>query len=529
MAHREGVAARRNDLHSGEMRQVSVGGADVLLVRLGDAYHALPARCPHYGGPLAEGVLSGHRVVCPWHHACFDVRTGDLLEPPALDALPRYEVRLDGDEVLVRVPEEAGDRRTPAMARRDPRDPRTFVVLGGGAAGAFAVEALRENGFTGRLLLVTRERHVPYDRPNCSKEYLSGEAPEEWMFFRPAAFYDEHDIERWHERTVAGVDAAARTLTFEDGEGLGYDGLIVCTGGVPRTLPVSGADLAGVHTLRSYDDSTALREAARQVDRVVVVGASFIGMEVAQSLKHLGVAHVTVVAPEAVPFGRVFGERVGRMVQARHEAHGVRFHLGRQVAAFEGEGRRVRRVRLDDGTVLDAGLVVVGAGVRPAAAFLNGVSHTADGAVVVDEYLQAADGLYAAGDIAAFPDWRTGRPIRVEHWRLAAQHGRLAAANLAGARTPYRGVPFFWTVQFGLALRYVGHADGWDDVVYDGEPEGDAFVAYYARDGRVLAACGAGRDADLAAVEALMHRDLLPPPEVLRRGGVDLAGLLRQG
>jgi len=526
MSFNEAVVARRSDLANGEMKQVSVGETVVLLIRRDDRFHAYQAHCTHYGAPLAEGVLSGERIVCPWHHACFHVASGDQLEPPGLDSLEVYEVRVDGDDVVVRVPAEPQNRRILPMGRRQEADTRTFVVLGGGAAGEYAVEALRQKDFGGRILMITREAETPYDRPNCSKDYLQGQAPEEWMFLRGDDFYEAHQIERMHGRTVIRLDATRRLLEFNDGSQQNFDGLIICTGGVPRKLGAPGEDLNGVFTLRSYADSSAMLEAGRAARNAVVIGASFIGMEVAWSLKALGIENVTVVAPEEIPFARVFGDRVGNMVRGIHEENGIRFRLTRTVVEFRGRGH-LSEVVLDDGTILPADMAVIGIGVRPATEFIEGLEKAGDGSIIVDDRLRAADGIYAAGDIARFPDWRTGNLIRVEHWRLACQHGRIAGYNLAGVDTPYRSVPFFWTMQFGTSIRYVGHATSWDEIIYDGSPDDRKFVAFYVEDGHVLAASACGRDRDLAAIEELFRRDRMPSPDELRRGGIDYPALLK--
>jgi NADPH-dependent 2,4-dienoyl-CoA reductase/sulfur reductase-like enzyme len=400
------------------------------------------------------------------------------------------------------------------------------VVLGGGAAGAYAVEALREAGFTGRVVLITQEHNLPYDRPNCSKDYLQGEVEEAWMPLRSEAFYAERAIEVMQGRRVVRADAEAKTLRFEDGEALSYDTLILCTGCTPRRLDVPGTDLDGVMILRSYADSNVLREAAQHSTRAVMVGASFIGMEVAYSLRKLGL-DVTVVESEPVPFARTLGQQVGKRLQAEHETHGVRFYLDSTVRALEGE-QAVERVVLKDGTVLDAELVVIGIGVEPATDFLHGLERATDGSVVVDASLYAGAEVYAAGDIAQFPDWRSGEPVRIEHWRLACQHGRLAGYNAAGRSLTYRSVPYFWTVQFDINLHYVGHATKWDDIIYDGDPQGEQFMAYYIRADTVRAVVGINRSRDLAAIHELMRRELLPVPEVLRQGSFDPVALLRE-
>lgn len=524
MEYNEFPLANTSDLRAGEMKEVSAGGTRILLARVGDEYHAVGATCPHYGAPLAEGALCGTRVVCPWHHACFDVTTGGLAEPPALDSLPRYEVRVEGGRVLARVPDEAKDRVPPRMARRDGSDARLFVILGAGAAGYAAAQTLREDGFRGRVALVTREDRAPYDRPNLSKDYLQGNAEPEWMPLRAEEFYKEHDIELLCGREVTRVDAAAKTVTFYGGDTLAYDALLVATGGSPRRLNIPGSDLRNVCLLRSFSDADIVIETARRSQHCVVVGASFIGMEAAASLRARGL-DVTVVAPSREPFETTLGPEVGALFRRAHEAQGVSFKLGSIVYRFEGTSV-VEAVTLEGGERIEADMVLAGVGVHPATGFLAGVTLDEGGAVVVDAHMRAADGLYAAGDIASFPDPRTGERVRIEHWRTAQQQGRVAAHNMAGRGTAFDGVPFFWTRQFDTGLLYVGHAPRWDEIIYQGDVAAQDFLAFYVKDGRALAAAGVNRDRDMAAVEELIRLNLMPGADELKGGATDFAGLL---
>lgn len=525
MNEREAKVARTDDLKDGEMRQVAVQGTEILLVRIDGRFHAIGAHCTHYGAPLVDGVLCGRRVVCPWHHACFDVTTGDLEEPPALDALPRYQTRIEDGHIIVSLPEDVADRRVPQMSRRAPNDARLFIILGGGAAGYMAAQTLREDGFTGRILLVSDDGHLPYDRPNLSKDYLAGNLGADALPLRSEEFFREHEIEIELNRKVARVEAANKIIRFSDGASLRYDALLVATGGEPRTLPAPGADLGNVFTLRNRDDAERIIASLGTARRAAVIGASFIGMETASSLAARGLS-VTVVAPESVPFEHTLGAEIGALFQKLHEENGVRFKLGAKLARFEGQ-RRVEAVILESGERIEADLVIVGAGVKPATEFLEGVEKTKDGRVVVDNRLRAAEDLYAAGDIASFPDARTGERVHIEHWRTAMQQGRVAAHNMAGHEAIYASVPFFWTQQFGLVLGYVGHAPGWDELLIWGSIEARDFLAFYARGGRVLAAAGVMRDRELAAVEELMRLDRLPSAEELRRQKIDLAKLLQ--
>ncbi|HWT03332.1 MAG TPA: FAD-dependent oxidoreductase [Pyrinomonadaceae bacterium] len=508
---REITVATTGELKDGEMKQVSADGTDILLARVNGKHHAVGAHCPHYGAPLAEGALCGERIVCPWHHACFNVTTGDLEEPPALDSLPRYEVRVEGASVVVSLPDGVADRRTPLMTRRDASaDGRLFVILGGGAAGYTAAQTLREDGFQGRILMITREDRLPYDRPNLSKDYLQGHAEPQWMPLRADEFYAEHDIEVMLGKEVVRVDAAEKNVTFKDGGTLACDSLLVATGGAPRRLDVPGSDLKNIFVLRGFHDTDAIINAARKDSRVVIIGASFIGMEAASSLAARKLS-VTVVAPDRVPFEKTLGAEIGSLFRQIHEAHGVQFKLGVSASRFEGDGA-VKTVVLDSGERVEVDLVVVGVGVRPVTAFLEGVQLHKDGGVFVDRHLRAADGVYAAGDIAYFPSLITNERHRIEHWRTAQQQGRVAAHNMAGRAVEYDGVPFFWTRQFDAGLLYVGHAASCDEIIFKGDVRSQDFLAFYVKDDRVLGVAGMNRDREMAEIEELMRLNRMPVP-----------------
>lgn len=503
------AAAKLSELKSGEMKEIEAGDAKILLARVGDKCYAVGATCPHYGAPLIDGALVGSRIICPWHHSCFDAATGDLLDPPALDALPGYAVRIEGDEIFIDLPDAPTDRRTPEMSRLEPAaDRRVFVIIGGGAAGYMAAQTMREDKFQGRIVIITRENHAPYDRPNLSKDYLQGSAEPEWMPLRPDEFFDENDIEILFGKEVVKVDPAAKRITFKDGESLSYDRLLMATGGSPRRLNVPNSDLANIFILRSFDDADAIIETVEGAKRAVVIGASFIGMEAAFSLKKRGLG-VTVVAPEKVPFEKIMGAEIGHVFHALHEQNGVEFRLGAGVKSFEGD-RQVKAVILDSGERIETDLVVVGVGVKPAAEFIDGLELHPDGGVMVNKYLQIAEDLYAAGDIAHIPDERTGESVRIEHWRYALQQGRTAAHNMAGNQTAFTSVPFFWTTQFDATLLYIGHAKDWDEIVFQGSPKEQDFLAFYVKDQKVLAVAGMNRDREMAELEELMRLDQMP-------------------
>ncbi len=496
MQHEIEVAALEA-VEPGGMKQVEVDGEKILLLRDGDAVRAVGATCPHAGGPLVQGVRNGGRIVCPWHKAAFCIRTGAVQDPPALDALPRYDVRVDAGRIFLAKPAPA-----PAAPLMAP-DGRCFVIVGAGGAGAVAAQTLREEGFTGRVVMLDPANRVPYDRTVLSKYALSGQKGAEKSPLQSQSFYREHRIER-RTAEVSRIDAQARRITCADGTAVDYDAALLATGAVPVLPSFPGAGLGHVHTLRSRADADAILAQAERSTRAVVLGASFIGMEVAASLRERGL-DVTVVGKEAAPFAKQLGEEVGRAFVGLHEGHGVAFRLGRGVASLEGDGQ-VSGVVLEGGERIAADLVVAGFGVKPATSYAEGLNQSDDGGLLVDATLRAAPGLYAAGDIARFPHRGDGEPIRVEHWRVAEQHGRVAALNMLGRETRYDAVPFFWTIQYMKRLDYVGHAQAWDSTVLHGDLGKPEFLAYYVKDGRVAAAAGLGRDQDTAALIELFAR-----------------------
>jgi NADPH-dependent 2,4-dienoyl-CoA reductase/sulfur reductase-like enzyme/nitrite reductase/ring-hydroxylating ferredoxin subunit len=528
MAEKEAVVGQVNDWQDGQMKQVTVGETDILVARVAGQYHAIGAYCTHYGAPLVEGVLSGSRVVCPWHHACFSVTSGDHEEPPGFDCLPHFEVRIDGDDIVVCVPDDAPTQRTPDMAKPDTKaDERLFAILGAGVAGAAAAETLRQVGFQGRLVLITGEGHVPYDRTVLSKAYLAGEQ-EDIGPLRDVAFYDQHGIEVQANKPVARVDTTAQQIEFMNGEELSYHTLLVATGGSPRQLNVRGTELDGVFRLRTPEDAQQIIAAAKNGTRGVIIGASFISMECAASLRQRDVK-ITVVAPESAPLALVLGPAIGQMYKNLHEANGVSFVLEAAVEQLVGEDK-VEKVVVRGGQAIEADFVVMGVGVQPATEFLRGVARNEDESVSVDAHLCVArtnSTLYAAGDIATFPDPVSGAPIRIEHWRLAQQHGRTAALNMAGIAKTFDQVPFFWTGQYGLSLGYVGHAKEWDDIVFEGDLEQHDFLAYYLTGDQVQAVAGMGREQALCAIEECLRLQKMPPIQQLRQGRIDWVAQLR--
>ncbi len=500
----------------GHMAEVDAGGTPVLLARVGGRLHACAAKCPHYGAPLATGVLDGPHVVCPWHHARFDVTTGALCDPPALDSLQAYAVEERDGGVFVTI---AGPAHVPPPAPRG-EDGRLFLILGAGASAQACAEALRSEGYAGRIALATPEAEGPYDRTKLSKAYVAGTADDAGLPLRDADFQDRHRIETWTGRTATALDPDARIVTFGDGETVSYDACLIATGGTPRRLDIPGADLPGVHVLRSHADARALVDALGEARRAVVIGGSFIGMETASSLTERGI-EVTVVDRGAVPLAAALGADVGGVFRDAAEAKGVTFQMEAGIERIDADGDGLAVV-LASGDRLPADVVVLGVGVTPSTGFLDGHAFRRDdGGIETDAALRVSDALFAAGDIAAVPG-PAGERVRIEHWRLAQQHGRAAALGMLGQPdsdpVPFDGVPFFWSGQFGLALRAVGHADRPDERIVVGSLADRAFVSYAIEDGQAVAALAVGRDKDAAAFHHLLRRGIAPTAEEVRDG-----------
>jgi NADPH-dependent 2,4-dienoyl-CoA reductase/sulfur reductase-like enzyme/nitrite reductase/ring-hydroxylating ferredoxin subunit len=464
-----------------------VGDDPVILARVGGQIVAVSGACTHYSGPLAKGLRAGDTIRCPWHHACFDLTTGAALEAPALAPLDRWQVEQTDGMVFVR--SKAAPAPTPT--RDASADPKRIVIVGGGAAGFAAAQRLRDLGFGGELIQLSADTIAPYDRPNLSKDYLAGEADPAWMPLKDDAFYADNRIDLRLSTTVQALDTAARRLTLQDGAALDYDVLLLATGAEPNRPPTPGFDRPNVHVLRSQADSDAVIAAAQGAKVVAVVGASFIGLEAAAALRTRSL-EVHVIAPEDLPLGAKFGPDLGRFLLGLHEQHGVRFHLGRTVSSFDGKA-----LTLDDGSTLAAELVVLGVGVRPRLALAEAAGLALDKGVTVDaRFRTSAPGVFAAGDIARYPDPVSGAAIRVEHWVAAERQGQVAAANMLGIDTPWEGPAFFWSAHYDVSLRYVGHAEAWDRIEVEGSiPDQDATVRYI-KDGATLAAATLGRDMD---------------------------------
>ncbi len=469
-------------------------GAAVMLVRQGTTIHAMAATCSHYSGPLAEGLVVGDTIRCPWHHACFSLRSGAALGGPALNAIDCFEVVRRGDRVMV------GDRKEPIPMSPPPQSPASVVIVGAGAAGAAAAEKLRQLGHAGPITLIGDEVPGPVDRPNLSKDFLAGNAPLEWVRLRDENFYREVGIEYIGDQAVVELDTTGRNVVLQNGRRLPYHRLLLATGSQPSRLPIEGAGLPHVHTLRTLADSQAIIDAAGKSRRAVIIGSSFIGLEVAASLRARQL-EVDVVSRDHVPLERVMGAEVGRFVQKLHEDKGVRFHLDATPRAIHPSVVELERGRLE------ADLVVLGVGVKPRVDLAQRAGLTVDDGIVVDAHLRtSAQDVWAAGDVARYPEPRLGRPVRVEHWHAAERQGQHAAADMLGLAGAFNDVPFFWSQHYDVTLSYVGHALGDAQIEVTGSLEKRDATVVYRNGGRVTAVLTVGRDRQSLQAEAALER-----------------------
>jgi apoptosis-inducing factor 3 len=484
-----GISA--DELPDGAKLAGHVGEEAVLLVCRGADIFAIGALCTHYNGPLAEGLLVDDTVRCPWHHACFDLRTGEALRAPALSPVSTWRVERRDGKIFVRE-----KRAQPEKKHRGKRDePNKIVIVGGGGAGFAAAEMLRRQKYEGGIVMLSSDDAPPVDRPNLSKDHLAGGAPEEWLPLRDQSFYSDNAIDLRLNTTVAAIDVRAREVALANGERIPFDRLLLATGAEPVSPSIPGAKPSDVLVLRSLKNCRAIIERAKRARRAIVLGASFIGLEVAASLRARNI-EVHVVAPEEHPMAKILGPDFGRLVQTLHEQHGIVPHLGETARGLEG-----KRMTLSGGSVLEADLIVAGLGVRPRLGLAEAASLKVDHGVVVDAFLEtSAPGIFAAGDIARWPDRLNGEAIRVEHWVVAERQGQTAALNMLGLREAFDAVPFFWSQHYDVPINYVGHAETWDDLVVEGDIAGKDGLVRMRRAGRTLAVASVFRD--LASLEA---------------------------
>jgi NADPH-dependent 2,4-dienoyl-CoA reductase/sulfur reductase-like enzyme/nitrite reductase/ring-hydroxylating ferredoxin subunit len=484
----------------GTMVAGRVGDEAALLIRRGQDIFAIGAACTHYHASLSDGLLVEDTVRCPMHHACFSLRTGEALYAPALDPLDTWRIEVVSDRAYAREKNVPLSRVNSVSPARASSGPRSVVIIGGGAAALAAADMLRRESYTRPVTLLSADEVAPYDRPNVSKDFLAGTAPEEWMPLRSASYYSDQRIDLQLKQRVTSINTAARVAHLADGRQFAYGALLLATGADPIHLPVPAAPGARIFYLRTLADGRALVAAAASARTALVVGASFIGLEAAASLRARGL-NVHVVGLESVPLVRVLGPEVGAFVQKLHESKGVIFHLGQSVTRADAH-----EAILSDGSILPADIVVMGVGVKPALALAEQAGLSIDRGVITNEFLEtSAPGVFAAGDIARWPDPHSGERIRVEHWAVAQRQGQIAARNMLGARERCAIVPFFWSQHYEVAINYVGHAEQWDVAVLDGSLESHDCAISYRRGERTLAVATISRDLQSLRAEHLFE------------------------
>lgn len=498
-------------------------GEPVLLVHVEPNWFAVGAKCTHYGAPLDQGVLVGETIRCPWHHACFALHNGAASRAPALNDLPAYDVAIENNTVRVvrkrdrgqtkGEPHRARSSRAPERVLFEPHPstgPSSVVIVGAGAAGNACAEMLRREAYRGPITMIDPDGDAPYDRPNLSKDYLAGNAPEEWLPLHPREFYDAQHIEIVSGVEVVAIDVKSKSVSLSNGETRPYGRLLLATGASPIRLDVPGAER--VMYLRSLRDCRAIIDRLAGARSAVVIGASFIGLEVAASLKTRGL-NVTVVAPESLPLARILGADLGSLVQHVHQEHGVVFRLGRKTASIEE-----KTVILDDGSRIDADIVVAGVGVRPNLRLAEASGLMLDNGVAVNEFLEtSASGVYAAGDVARWPDAYSDVRLRIEHWVVAERQGQVAALNMLGHRDRFDDIPFFWSNHYDtLSIQYVGHTDRWDETLIEGDVMKMDCAVSYLKNGKRRAMATINRDRENLRTEIALETELLfkPPSDI---------------
>ena len=517
------VGLDTSSITAGQLVAGHAFGEPVLLVHVAPNWFAVGGKCTHYGAPLDQGVLVGETIRCPWHHACFELHNGAASRAPALNDLPSYDVSVENNVVRVTRKRDHGQlrgethrarsSRAPERVLFEPapaRGPESVVIIGGGAAGNACAEMLRREAYRGPITIIDPDPDVPYDRPNLSKDYLAGNAPEEWLPLHPREFYATQHIEILSGISAIAIDATAKTVRLSDGSDRKYGALLIATGSSPIRLDIPGN--AQIEYLRTLSDCRSIIDKSGVAKKAVVLGASFIGLEVAASLRTRGL-EVTVVAPESLPLARVLGSELGALIQKVHQDRGVSFQLGRKARALE-EGRVV----LDDGTTVDADLVIAGIGVRPNLGVAESAGLILDNGIAVNEFLETSvAGIFAAGDVARWPDAYSDARLRIEHWVVAERQGQVVALNMLGHRDRFDDIPFFWSNHYeSLSIQYVGHAERWDETRIEGDVMAMDCAVSFISEGKRRAMATINRDRDNLKTEVELETELFfkPPAEV---------------
>ncbi|XP_055003884.1 apoptosis inducing factor mitochondria associated 4 [Boleophthalmus pectinirostris] len=499
------LVCQEDDLKDGEMKAVEVGDAKVLLVRTRGQYTAIGSKCSHYGAPLIKGVLVGDRVRCPFHGACFNVKTGDIEDYPGLDSLPCYKVTVTNGQVYVTINKKTmmQTKRVKEMCSVTPDLKHTIVLIGGGPASLVCAETLRQNNYKGRIIMITKDSLPPFDKPKLSKAMNEDSNN---LLLRSRDFFHEFGIDLWTQKEVISVNTADKVMKLSDDSLQPYDQLLIATGCRARPLSCPGWDLEGVMLLQSYKDAKEIHTLS--VGRkAVVIGTSFIGMEAASYLSNKA-ASVAVVGTSVYPFERSLGREIGQMTMQMLEEHSVKFYMKSGVSEIRGHNGKVKEVVLKDGQVLEADVVILGIGVIPNSDFLQGSGVEIDSrkAVIVNKLMMTnAPDVFSAGDVTAFPlTIRRDQIVSIGHWQMSHAHGRVAALNMLKKTTEMKSIPFFWTVLLGKSIRYTGYNEGYTEIIFKGTVAERKFLAFYIKDDVVVAAASLMFDPAVAHLAEMM-------------------------
>jgi NADPH-dependent 2,4-dienoyl-CoA reductase/sulfur reductase-like enzyme/nitrite reductase/ring-hydroxylating ferredoxin subunit len=488
---------KMTDLPDGALLGGSLDGQSVVLVNNGGRICAFAGKCTHLGAPLKDGILVDGQLRCPWHHARFSLETGQAVAAPAFRALDAFRVNQRENRLFVTKAASKTGANSPTLEKLP-----AIVIIGGGAAGFACAELLSRSGFGASITVVSDDPDPPYDRTFCSKQYLIGLSSRDECFLKGANFPSREGAVLKISRRVTALDLGTKQVELNDGERLAFDSLVLATGAGPKKPDAPGFDRPNVYVLRTLRDADAIIAEASKGRRAAILGASFIGLEVAASLRQRDVG-VDVIASDKIPLEKILGSAVGTMIRDVDKSKGVRFHLGRRPSSFDG-----RMLELDDGSTLEVDFIVAGLGVTPRtelaeAAGLTIASQDNGGGVVVNERLEtSAANVYAVGDIAYYPDRYANRSIRVEHWVHAQRQGQHVARVLMGQATSYADLPFFWSAHFDTGLLYLGHADKPAEPSVEGSIDEQDFVARYLGKGDDRAVVTCNQDKTALQIEA---------------------------
>ncbi|XP_029923065.1 apoptosis inducing factor mitochondria associated 4 [Myripristis murdjan] len=500
-----GLVCQEADLKDGQMKEVTVEDQKVLLVRTSGQYSAVGSQCTHYNAPLVKGALVGGRVRCPFHGACFNVKTGDIEEYPGLDCLPSYKVKVEDGKVYVSINKKSlkVTRRVKEMCSVVPGIKHTILLIGGGPASLVCAETLRQHCYQGRIVMVTKDTLPPFDKPKLSKAM---NLDSDDILLRSSDFFQQCGIEVWTKKEAVSVNPSEKVVKLSDGSLQHYDQLLISTGCRARPLSCPGWDLMGVKLLQSHEDAKEIHRSCLG-QKAVIIGASFIGMEVASYLSDKA-ASVAMVGTTEYPYERSLGSDIGKMTMKMLEEHNVKFYMSDSVTEIRGENGKVKAVVLKSGAVLEADAVIAGIGVLPNSDFLVGSQVELDSrkAVIVDKFMRTnMPDVFSAGDVTSFPlTIRGDQRVNIGHWQMSQAHGRVAALNMLQKPTKIESVPFFWTVLLGKSIRYTGYGNGYTEIIFKGKVEERKFLAFYIKDEVVVAAASLMFDPAVSRLAEMM-------------------------